>query len=195
MSVFQVKLNNAGQGLLDVNTLTGVQNAVSIQRTIYVTGPNGVNHLLKDGETFTGSNYWKRFTYPTLPLTEAILQIVSDDGSVYSDIPAENVYPKVYNLAVLGGSSWSSNLVDIAGDTGGYAVFTQISNTSSNGAIRVRLNGSSSSIFDLAQETTQVFNSGDVSLTSIEFENTESGSATVDVQVLLSVRGAALSSF
>jgi hypothetical protein len=37
----------------------GQAHGSSYQRTIYVMGPNKVNRKLKDGDTFTDSNYWK----------------------------------------------------------------------------------------------------------------------------------------
>jgi hypothetical protein len=48
MSVFKVAINNDKQGLLDTNPATAAQIDPSIQRTIYVAGPNFlmVTHLL-----------------------------------------------------------------------------------------------------------------------------------------------------
>lgn len=61
MSVFQVQLNNAQQGLLDIDPATGAQENPSIQRTMFVEGPNRTLRELVDGATFTDCNYWKRF--------------------------------------------------------------------------------------------------------------------------------------
>lgn len=199
MSVFRVKLNNINQGQMDLNPATassisgndhsqlGSAMAPSIQRTIYVTGPKRSYRKLKDGETFTDCNYWKRFAYPQVSLADAFIEVVTDDGSVYSDIASENTYPKVYNLSVTNGSSYAANVADILGDTGGYAVFVQITNQGST-PVKARLNGTADAIFDLAAGETQVFNSGDLAVSKLEFANTASGGSTSAVQVLVSVR-------
>src|SRR4051812_36978284 len=101
MSVFKVQLNNTQQGRLDVNMTTGVQNATSIQRTVYIMGPGKTNRPLKDGDTFTDCNYYKRYCYPQVSLDKAILTLVTDDGSIYSDVSQENTFLKTYSLSLL----------------------------------------------------------------------------------------------
>jgi len=198
MSVFKVALNNTDQGLLDLDPSTASANTVtggglgnqmqpSIQRGVYIMGPNLVNRLLIDGETFSDCNYWKRFAYPQVPLNEAFIEVVTDDGSIYSDVPSENTFPLVYDITAVGGSTFSDNQADIYGDTGGYATFAQITNNGS-GAIKVRLNGLTDAAFDLAAGDTQVFNSGDLSISLIEIDNSASGAADADVQIICSVR-------
>ena len=201
MSVFKVALNSIAQGYMDLNPATatsisannhsqlGAEMSPSIQRTIYVAGPNHTYRKLKDGEQFTDCNYWKRFAYPQCALADAFIEVVTDDGSVYSDVSSENTYPKVYDLSVTNGSSYTSNVVDILGDTGGFAVFVQIANQGST-AVKVRLNGTANAIFDLGAGETQVFNHGDLSVTKLEFANTVSGGSTSAVQVLVSVKSA-----
>ncbi len=201
MSVFQVQLNNISQGYMDLNPATatsisannqsqlGAEMQPSIQRTIYVAGPNRTYRKLFDGQTFTDCNYWKRFAYPQVPLDQAFISVVTDDGSVWSDVASENTYPKVYNISVANGSTYTTagNVVDILGDTGGYAIFVQIANQSST-AVKVKLNGLASAIFDLGAGETQVFNSGELSVTKVNFANVVSGGSTATVQVLVSVR-------
>jgi hypothetical protein len=191
MSVFKVKLNNDVQGQLDINPKTGQEFATSIQRTIYVTGPNKINRELKDGEQFTDCNYWKRFAYPQLPLSEAFIEVISDDGSIYSDIASENSYPKVYDITAAVGSAFADNQADIEADTGGYAIFAQITNNGASGSVKIRLNGTAT--FDLASGDTQVFNAGDLSIGLIEIDNTASGNPESDVQIILSVRSSCVS--
>ena len=67
MSVFKVKLQNVDQGLMDLDPSThplssgsaatygqlGSPEDISLQRQIFVAGPNRTYRLLKDGETFT----------------------------------------------------------------------------------------------------------------------------------------------
>lgn len=69
MSVFRVKLNNAQQGLLDIDPSTdtsatfgmvGTPFTTSKQRQIFVAGPTNRYRLLQDGDTFTDCNYWVR---------------------------------------------------------------------------------------------------------------------------------------
>jgi len=176
MSVFRVKLTNNRQGLLDI---------YDNQRTAYIMGPNRVNRRLKDGETFTDCNYWKRFSYPNLPLEEAFIEVVEDDGTIYSDQIKDNTYPKVYDISAAAGSSFAANRADIAGDSGSFALFAQISNQGEE-SVRVRLNGMETAIIDLPAGATQTFAVGDLTIGLIEVAN-PSG-VEVGVQVVVSVR-------
>ncbi len=201
MSVFRVKLNSQEQGLLDRQPtadpkLAAGQMATSLQRQVYVMGPNKVNRLLSDGETFTDCNYWKRFApyHATnnpagCDLVHAFIEIVTDDGSVYSDIPGENTYPRVYNLSCGAGSGYTDNVADVLGDTGGYAVFAQLTNSHATQAVSVRLNGNTDAVFTLSATEVQIFNAGDLAISKIEVANNESGAAgPVVVEILLSVK-------
>lgn len=190
MSVFRVSLQQSVQGNLDLDpTNPNTELSPSIQRTIYVTGPNNTYRKLNDGDVFTDCNYWKRFAYPQVSREQAFIEIVTDDGSMYSDFSEENTYPKVYDLNIVNGTSYNdpSNVADILTDTGGYAVFVQISNQGST-AVKCRLNGVADAIFDLGPSETQVFNNGDLSVTKLEFANVASGGSDTDVQVLVSVK-------
>lgn len=189
MSVFRVNLSNTEQGQLDIDPTTGLPFTTSIQRQVYVLGPNRINRLLKDGDTFTDCNYWKRFAYPQVPLSEAFIEVVTDDGSVNSDVDAENTFPSVETLTVLAGTTFTDvgNSIDYLTDFGSFANFVQIDNQTAQD-IRVRLNGLAGSAFDLGGNETQVFNSGDLQITKIEFDNTASGAVDADVQVIAAVR-------
>jgi hypothetical protein len=180
MSVFRVKLNNSRQGTLDI---------YDNQRTAYITGPNRVNRRLKDGETFVDCNYWKRFAYPQVSLEEAFIEVIEDDGTVYSDSISNNTYPRVYNIVAAPGSSFSENKADIQGDSGSFALFAQITNRSDSEAVRVRLNGSDSAIIDLPASSTQTFNVGEVTVGLLE----NTSESPVEVQVIVSIRVAATS--
>lgn len=176
MSVFRVKLTNNRQGLLDI---------YDNQRSAYIMGPNRINRKLKDGETFVDCNYWKRFAYPNLPLEEAFIEVVEDDGTIYSDKVVDNTYPKVYNLTAVSGSGFSDNKADIVKDSGSFALFAQITNKSSED-VRIRLNGLDSAILDLDAGSTQTFNPGELTIGSIEVENME-GEGDVLVQIVVSI--------
>ena len=191
MSVFRVKLNNSKQGLLDIDPSTLTEFNTSIQRTIYVTGPKKIYRKLTDGETFSDCNYWKRFAFPQVPLEQAFIEVVTDDGSIYSDVEEENNFPKVYSLTVANGSTFDDNVCDIIGDTNSTANFVQISNPTGGGDVRVKLNGLTGAIFDLLAGDTQVFNYGDLAVTKLQFDN-DSGTDS-DVQVIVSVKSGCVS--
>lgn len=195
MSVFRVKLANGNQGNLEINPVTGLPFTTSVSRTINVTGPRRIQRQLKDGETFTDSNYWKRFAYPQVSKEDAFIEVVTDDGSVYSDVESENVYPVIWTPGASGLIASSKTYtdtnmsLDIVATYGGPAVFVQIQNMDSSNAVKVKLNGSTSAILTLQANSTQIFNSGDLVISKIEFDNSFSGAAQVDyVEVLLSVK-------
>jgi len=205
MSVFRVKLNNTQQGLLDYNPATASPIAVggaqgstylgslmdpSIQRTIYVAGPNRIYRELFDGQTFTDCNYWKRFAFPQVPLDQSFIEVVTDDGSVWSDFSQENNYALTFggdvDYDVLTTDTFTSNLIDLIGTYGSYATFVQITNngTVANQDIKVQLNGSSSAVFNLKAGDTQVFNMGDLLVSALAFQG---GVADTTIQVVLSM--------
>lgn len=210
MSVFKVKLTQGQQGSLDEHAF-GVNNAsvsvgtgggnvlvgtgTSVQRTVYVMGPGKVNRKLKDGDTFTDSNYWKRYcATPVGPLTpeQAIVSIVTDDGSVYDDSNLANSgqYTKVYNVSVPSASTFATNAVDgnyadVLRDTGSYATFAQLTLSTATD-VKVKVNGDANAIFDITNTTVQIFNPGDISITLLEFQHVTGSSGTV--QVVLGVR-------
>ena len=192
MSEFRVKLNNSKQGTMDVNPATQSQFSTSVQRTIFVQGPGRKYRKLFDGEEFVDCNYWKQFAYPQVGEDQAFIEVISDDGSIYSENPAENNFPSVYTLTVSPSSAYEDNVIDIAGDTGAFSNFVQITNFGDN-QINIKLNGLDSAIFVLGQQETQVFNSGDLLVTKLEFTNTISGAVDADVQVLCSIRRLCLS--
>ena len=181
MSVFKVKLNQGPQGTLDINPATGLEFSTSVQRTMYVAGPNGKIREIADGTTFTDCNYWKRFAVPA---------VSSDDGSIYSDIPSENNYPVVTSVTVHADEVFADNVIDIAGDTGSYAAFVQMTNSGSSGSgdVLVKLNGNSSAILQLNGGTTQVFNAGDVSITQLAFQPQATGfTGPANIEIIYSV--------
>ena len=186
MSVFRVKLNNSAQGALDINPSTLLGFSSSIQRTIFVTGPKRIYRKLFDGDTFTDCNYWKKFAYPQVPYDQAFIEVITDDGSIYSEVEEENNYPQVYTLTVLDGSAFAANVCDIIGDTGAAANFVQINNTAGGGDVRVKLNGLAGAIFDLNAGDTQVFNYGDLAVTKLNFDNSSGSDA--DIQVIVSIK-------
>lgn len=181
MSIFRVKLTNSRQGLLDI---------YDNQRSAYIMGPNRVNRRLKDGEVFKDCNYWKRFAYPNVPLEEAFIEVVEDDGTIYSDQIKDNTYPKVYNILAAAGSSFENNVADIMGDSGSFALFAQIVNQGSE-SIKLRLNGLDTAVIDIPGGAAQTFAVGDLTIGTLEVANPSE--TAIPVQIVVSVRVVATS--
>jgi hypothetical protein len=179
MSVFRVNLSNFNSGgPKDVGMPVA---GATTNRTLYAPGPHLVNRLLKDGEVFTDSNYWKQFSYPNVPLEQAFIQVVTDDGSEYTKDGTATT-PRVYNLTLGAASTFTDapNQAKILADTGGTAIFAQITVSA---ATQVRLNGNVNATFTLGAGATQVFNAGDLAISLIQFASTPGGTATVIVSV------------
>ena len=194
MSVFKVHLNYPGkQGYLDFNPATaspgylGNQMQPSKQRTMFCAGPNLIYRELFDGQVFTDCNYWKRFAYPQVPQETAFIEVLVDDGSIFSDIPGENTFPKVfYPYPVAAADTFATNFIDIVGTYGSAATFVQITNlgTIANQDITVELNGDVGAVMLLAAGDTQVFNAGDLAITKLAFDG---GVGATTLQIILSL--------
>jgi hypothetical protein len=205
MSVFKVKLQNVDQGLMDLDPSThplssgaaatygqlgvpfGADNtssgAASLQRQIFVAGPNKTYRLLRDGETFSDCNYWKRFAYPTVAHQFSFIETVTDDGSVYSDIPEENTFAKG-NTETLD-TDLSGTVIDFVTSYGGSARFLQVQNLDSTIAVTGELNGDTNVTFTLAAGETQIFNQGDLAITLLRLA---ADSGTPDCNWIASIR-------
>jgi hypothetical protein len=192
MSVFKVQLQNVKQGLLDLDPSThplatgsgtdpatygqlGDPEDISLQRQIFVAGPGRTYRLLKDGETFTDCNYWKRFTYPTVAQEFAFITTVTDDGSVYSDVPAENVFAAGADGTL--STDYTDTVVDFVTTHGGAARFLQVQNLDSTAVVNGELNGDTNVTFQLAGSETQIFNQGDLSITLLRLKSDSAGSS------------------
>jgi len=214
MSVFAVDLTSIAQGQLDLNPATatpimvgnlggnyqGSQMDPSIQRTMFVTGPNRIYRELFDGQTFTDCNYWKRFAFPQVPLDQAFIRVVTDDGSIYSDIPSENTFPVTpfnsagSNTSFVVGSAFTfttaDGIVDVLGTYGSYATFASLKNMTAN-AVKYQLNGSSSAVLTLGANATVVYDTGDLLISKIAWQG--DGANNNAVEILLGVRSVATS--
>lgn len=214
MSLFQVQLQNIGQGQLDLDPSTdplvlgtaqkygqigeafGYESgapstySASKQRQVYVMGPKKINRLLKDGDTFTDCNYWKRFAAPpqgTAPYDQAFIKVLSDDGSVYSDVEEENTYAVGKGTWTINSTDWATttHVLDFVTTYGGPAKFLLIDNYGGQ-TVQVELNGDANVRFSLPAANTQVFNSGDLAITMVRFISA-SGST---INVVASVKSA-----
>jgi len=178
MSVFKVALNNVDQGKLDTNPANGLQLIPSVQRGMYVSGPNGVHRELIDGSTFTDCNYWKRFAYPQTSYENAIVEVLSDDGSIFSNDPSENTFPVVTNVTTVTTSIVEAiNYLTLYNS---FASFIQISNNGGEDVV-CELNGLSSAQLTIPNGNTQTFNNGDLQITSLGFSAASSGSTSVQI--------------
>lgn len=192
MSTFRVKLQNVKQGLLDMNPLTWVAGAsygqlgspfaTSLQRQVFVAGPRRTYRLLVDGETFDDCNYWKQFAYPQVEWEKAFIEVVTDDGSVYSDIPEENTFAA--GATVTTTALYADNAIDFVGTYGGPASMLMVQNLGA-GAMYGELNGDSNVTFHLAANATQIFNHGDLAITELRLKG---DAATPDVSWIASIR-------
>jgi hypothetical protein len=191
MSVFKVKLQNIKQGLMDLDPSThplaagsgsdpatygqlGDQEDVSLQRQIFVAGPNRTYRLLRDGETFTDSNYWKRFAFPQVARDFSFIEVVTDDGSIYSDIPAENTFAVGMDGTL--STDYTDTVHDFVTTNGGSARFLQVQNLDSSATVNGELNGDTNVTFQLAGGETQIFNQGDLAITMLRLKTDQAGS-------------------
>jgi hypothetical protein len=177
MSVFQVKLQNVKQGLLDIDPSTdssttygmvGSAFTTSKQRQIFVAGPNRTYRLLRDGMTFTDCNYWKRFAYPQVSYEAAFINVVSDDGSIFSDIPEENVYVKGATVTL--STSFSDTVIDFVTTYGAPAKFLSVQNLDGSIKIVGELNGDTNVTFTVLAGDTMMFNQGDMVITMLRLK-------------------------
>lgn len=189
MSVFKVKLQNIKQGLLDMDPSThplsagtaaiygdlGDPEDVSLQRQIFVAGPNRTYRLLKDGEQFTDCNYWKRFAYPQVAQEFAFIEVVTDDGSVYSDIPEENTFAAGASETLT--TDYADTVVDFVDSHGGPARFLQVQNLDATAVVNGELNGDTNVTFQLGGGETQIFNQGDLAITLLRLKSDSASSA------------------
>lgn len=192
MSVFRVKLQNTNQGRMDIDPSTdtsstygnvGTAFTTSKQRQIYVAGPNRSYRLLKDGDTFTDCNYWKRFAHPTVSLADSFIEVVDDDGSIYSDIPEENVFT-VGNTETLS-TSYADTVIDFVTDYGGPAKFLSVQNLDGSIAVFGELNADTNVTFKLLANEVMMFNQGDMVITMLRLK---SASATPSASWIASIK-------
>jgi len=145
---------------------------------MFVSGPNGVYRELVDGSYFTDCNYWKRFAYPQVSRENAIVEVISDDGSIFSNDPSENTFPVVTNVTTVTTSIVEAiNYLTLYNS---FASFIQISNNGGDDVV-CELNGLPSAQLTIPNGHTQTFNNGDLQITSLGFSATIGGSTSVQI--------------
>ena len=180
MSLFKVQLNNTVQGNLDINPQTGLQFDPSIQRTAYITSCSGKIMEMADGTEFFGSNYYKQFVAApsgTATTSTSFLEIIEDDGSVYEAGQSANI-PVVSSVTTVTTSFVTA--VDYLTNYNGIANFIQITNSGA-AAVNVKLNGSTAAVFSLDKSSTQVFNNGDIQVSTIAFSAATAAGASIQI--------------
>ena len=178
MSVFIVRLQHITQGLLDFDPATNTSitygqvgepfgadfpnsEAVSRQRQIFAAGPNKTYRLLTDGATFTDCNYWKKFTFPTISKEFAFIEIVTDDGSIFSDVVKENTFAAGSTETGLD-TNYATTAIDLVADHGGAARFLQLQNIDATDDATMEVNGDVLINLVIVQGTAQTFQRGDM---------------------------------
>ncbi len=186
MSVFIVRLQHITQGLLDFDPATNTSEtygqvgepfgadfpnseAVSRQRQIFAAGPNKKYRLLTDGATFTDCNYWKKFAFPQVVKEFAFIEVVTDDGSIFSDIATENTFAAGAEETGLD-TNYTTTAIDLVVDHGGAARFLQLQNLDTTDDATMEINGDTTINLILVALTSQTFQRGDVVVSSFRLK-------------------------
>lgn len=198
MSVFKVKVNNVAQGRMDLDPSThplaagsgfatygqlGTPFTTSKQRQIWVAGPNRRYRLLGDGQTFTDCNYWKQFAYPQTTYEKAFIEVIDDDGSIYSDVPEENTTTVGATVSLT--TSYAANAIDFVTTYGGPATFLSVQNLDGSINIFGELNGDTNVTFRVGAGETFMFNQGDMLITLLRLK---SASATPSASWIAAIK-------
>ncbi len=148
----------------------------------------GAQVYIEPGETFDGSNYYKRFTYTgmiesgisqSMAKNEAVLSIEVDDGLPFSENLSAPNNPRVYHVEV---EDETPEELDFLSDLGGSAEFMTIE---TDGDISVYINGNDNARIDISANSQYSFTYGELLIDSVIITNRTSGSSTSDVQVIV----------
>ncbi len=136
---------------------------------LWLGTPEGARMKVAPGATFTGSNYYQRFTAAG-GMADPILECLSDDGIPYSPLSVPNTL-RSWEFLVAPGEDWADHRINFLDPTvfGAPAQFVQIMVDDS--PVLVRVNGDPRSTFRMDADSTQVFNKGELLLGMIEFKN------------------------
>jgi len=129
----------------------------------------GAQRILDPGDTFEGSNYYKRFTD---------LTVVSDDGAAWAvGEPSAGSVKRTRTLVVAGASTWAANSIDFLTLLGAAAHFVQIEVTA--GEVQYRFNNDEDAEAGtiLSNGESQTFERDDFLAESIQFDASYSGAS------------------
>ena len=171
MEVFSIPLKSTG----DVNMSTFTNNTPN---RLIIPTPKGAQRILDPGDSFQGSNYYKRFTD---------LTVDTDDGSAWAtDEPSSGSVKRTRTLVVDAASTWEDNSIDFNDLLGGPAHYVQIEVTS--GEVQYRFNNDENAEAGtiLGNNESQTFERDDFLADSIQFDASYSGASggTVVVTVI-----------
>ena len=146
----------------------------------YIEDDIGRKKLVRRGETFEGSAYFRRYADADPP----ILSILSDDGSYWIDGAAyagAGHVPKSYELTIVSGTDFTDpgNTVNLFTDLGEPAIALQVKNANQGAAIKMRLNGLAVVTVDTGE--TVNFDINELLVTKLEFRNEQGSDANVEV--------------
>jgi hypothetical protein len=182
MSKFKVNLRQGRAGRLDTSAVAGV----SFQRTVHISGPDGVNKEYVDGQVFEESNFYKCYCLPACKPEDAKLQILEDDGREYAP---NSKHPVIFTKVINAHSNCLPEYtIDAKRDCHGTIVAAQITNRCATGSgedINVKFNKSNSAILEIMAGETQTFGKDDFNISNIDFINNTDHN--IKMQVLISV--------
>ncbi len=174
-----------------MSTFTNISNGVLYIQGFLRQGDGtlgiGAQVYIEQGESFTGSNYYKRFTYAGMIANgvseavagaDSILITTVDDGLAFSETVTGPNNPRVYNNDI---APASERLYDFIADLGGPAEFCTIE---SDEDVHVFLNTNANAKYTLAAGTSITFNAGELLLNNITVANAVSGAANAVVQII-----------
>jgi len=175
-----------------MSTFTNISNGVLYVQGFLRQGDGtlgvGAQVYIEQGGSFTGSNYYKRFTYDgmiangvsaAIAQADAILETTVDDGLAFSESVAGPNNPRVYNSGIgVGGEV----LFDFQTDLGGPAEFCSIE---SDEDVHVWLNTNADSKYTLAAAGSITFNAGELLLNNVTISNSVSGAGPAVVQIIV----------
>ena len=175
-----------------MSTFTNISNGVLYVQGFLRKGDGtlgvGAQVYIEQGESFSGSNYYKRFTYAgmvangvdeTVARSEAILETTVDDGLAFNESVAGPNNPRVYLNDI---APASERLYDFQTDLGGPAEFCSIE---SDEDVHVYLNTNANARYTLAAGGSITFNAGELLLNNITIANAVSGASNATVQVIV----------
>jgi len=148
----------------------------------------GAQVYIDAGETFSGSNYYKRFTYDgmiangvdaTVAANEAILLVTVDDGLPFSETLTAPNNPRVYHTVVVGGAAQE---LDFVTDLGGPAEFMTVE---TDGDLSIYLNGDTDARIDIDANSSYSFAYGELLINTLTITNRTSGGGTTNVQTIV----------
>ncbi len=150
---------------------------------IWIETEDGGNRSVKYNQTFSGSNFYKRYTSDTLPLDQVILVTITDDGLPWAAGGVANVLRSI-EASIPPNSHWGDFYYDFTPSSvlGGPAIFLQV--IVEDAAVRIKINSQDGSAFTMDAGTSQVFNTNELLVSNISFINPATSGSNANIRVL-----------